>query len=145
MRRSTRLLLGLVLVAVPALFFLPGIGMESAHPTALARRAAPAEVWYYRVEPGDVISRIAEQQLGTFKRYGEVLALNPEVKPRQLVPGTVLRMPPREGPSAPVVTTPDVVEPANPRLMLIALGALLVLLLSVLVVAGRIERGRDGA
>ncbi|MDF1701703.1 MAG: hypothetical protein P1V36_11160, partial [Planctomycetota bacterium] len=73
MRPSTRWLFGLVLLAIPALFFLPGVGFESAHPSALARKSAPPAYWYYRVQPKDVLSRIAERELGTFKRYKEIL------------------------------------------------------------------------
>ncbi len=146
MRGSTRWLLGLVLIAIPALFFVPGWGLESSHPAALARKTTPQGVWYYRVQQGDVLSRIAEQNLGTFKRYKEILALNPEIKPRNLVPDTILRMPPRHGASAGASDTPAV-EPStgDARGLLTTFAALLAVLVAVLVVAGRLESRRTQA
>lgn len=145
MRVSTRWWLGLVLLSIPAFLFVPGIGpLESAGPAALARRAGAHEVWYYRVEKGDVLSRIAEQELGTHVRYAEILRLNPGVKPRALLPGAVLKMPPRVAASGPAGGSSDgaIDEAGGPgsRDLLLSCAALLALLVLVIFTAGRIER-----
>jgi MYXO-CTERM domain-containing protein len=143
MRGSTRWLLGLVLVAVPALFFVPGLGFEASHPAALARRTAPVGVWYYHVRQGDSLSTISEQNLGTFKRYKEILALNPAIKPRRLVPDMVLRMPPRTAADA-AVPAPPLAQPSagDTGGLLVSFAALLAVLVLVLVGARRMERRR---
>ena len=148
MRVSTRWWLGLVLLAIPALLFIPGIGpLESAGPSALARRTGGHETWYYRVQPGDVLSRIAERELGTLVRYEEILRLNPGLQPRKMLPGTVLRMPPRV-PGEAVATPParDVSSTSGPgaRDLLLSCAALLALLGLVIFTAGRLERRRHG-
>ena len=149
MRPSTRWLLGLVVIAIPALFFLPGIGVESSSPAALARTSAPPDYWYYRVQRGDVLSRIAERELGTFKRYREILKLNPDIKPRTLTPGAVLRMPPRTprsaDPAPAASPAPAVSESSDSRGLLLSFAALLGALVLVIVAAGRLERRNDGA
>ena len=158
MRPSTHWLLGLVVLAVPALIFLPGIGFESSSPSALARKSAPEGTWYYRVQPGDVLTRIAERELGTFKRYKEILALNPGIEPRALVPGAALRMPPRvrreparadtesgiEGTARGTgLSSPTASEPTDSRGLLLSFAALLGALVLIVLAAGRFERMRD--
>jgi hypothetical protein len=138
MRVRTRWLLGLALLVIPALLFAPGIGpFQSPGPGALARANGPNGTWYYRVRNGDVLSRIAERELGTHLRYQEILSLNPGVKPRHLLPGTVLRMPPRKTTGKSEGT---VAEGPGSRDLLISCAALLALLLGVIFVAGRMER-----
>ncbi len=154
MRPSTHWLLGLVVLAVPALIFLPGIGLESSSPSALARKSAPSGVWYYQVKRGDVLTRIAERELGTFKRYKEILALNPGIEPRSLVPGSALAMPPRvkrdlprqdveAGIEGTAPAAPTVSEPSDSRGLLLSFAALLGALVLIVLAAGRFERMRD--
>lgn len=134
--------LGALALALPALLFLPGIGFETADPTALARRSAGAPGWYYRVRAGDSLTTISERELGTFKRYKEILALNPGIQPRALPVGNVLRMPPRvTGAAAPAVVVES--EPAkspDSRRLLLSIAGLLGLVLLIVLVAGRLER-----
>lgn len=146
-RPSTHWLLGLVVLAVPALVFLPGVGFESSSPAALARKAAPEGSWWYQVKKGDVLTRIAERELGTFKRYKEILALNPGIEPRSLVPGSALRMPPRvpvESRGAePALPAPVASEPSDSRGLLLSFAALLGALVLIVLAAGRFERLSD--
>jgi len=51
--------------------------------------------WTYTVKGGDTISQVAERELGTFRRTAEILALNPDLDPRNLREGTPLKMPAR--------------------------------------------------
>ncbi len=57
--------------------------------------AVAATNWEYPVQSSDTIGGIAERELGSVKRQGEILALNPGVDPRALQIGQVLVMPPR--------------------------------------------------
>jgi hypothetical protein len=139
MRVRFRILLNLfLLVGLPALVFLPGVGVESAHP-ALQARAPTAGTWDYTVKPGDVLTVVAQRQLGTFRRYDEILALNPGIKPRALQVGSVLRMPP-------VIPLPDppAEAPAPPRRLLPPFLAMLALMALVFAVTGYLERRRRG-
>lgn len=143
MRPSTHWLLGLVVLAIPALIFLPGIGFETAGPSALARKSTEPPRWYYRVKQGDVLTRIAERELGTFKRYKEILALNPGVEPRNLAPGQVLAMPPREADDASgraPLAAPTQSEPSDSRGLLLSFVALLGALVLIVLAASRFER-----
>ncbi|MDP6370569.1 MAG: LysM domain-containing protein [Planctomycetota bacterium] len=47
----------------------------------------------YTVRPGDVLSLIAERELGSMRRMGEIVNLNPGLDPDRLVVGQNLRMP----------------------------------------------------
>jgi hypothetical protein len=133
--------LGALALALPALLFLPGIGFETTEPTALARRSSAPPGWFYRVRAGDSLSTIAERELGTFKRYKEILALNPGIQPRSLPVGNVLRMPPRVPGSTPVAVaeTEPPKSPESNRLLL-SIAGLLGLVLLIVLVAGRLER-----
>lgn len=137
MRRRFRILLHLLLLfGVPALVFLPGIGVESSHPALLAR--APAEgTWSYVVRPGDVLTTVAQRQLGTFRRYEEILALNPGIEPRALQVGSVLRMPPIVP-----LPAPPAEAPPPPRRLLPAFLGMLALMALVLLATAYLERRR---
>ena len=134
--------LGALALALPALLFLPGIGFETQDPAALARKTGAAPGWFYRVRSGDSLTTIAERELGTFKRYKEILALNPGIKPRALPVGNVLRMPPRtagaDAPTPLAGATPSK-SPDSKRLLL-SIAGLLGLVLLIVLVAGRLER-----
>ena len=47
----------------------------------------------YTVQPGDVLTRIAQKELGSAKRYKEIVAANPGLNPDRLIVGKVLKMP----------------------------------------------------
>lgn len=64
----------------------------------------------YVVAKGDVLSRIAERELGSSKRWREIVELNPGLKPAKLYVGKKLKMPARGAqPAAPR----PVAEPAR--------------------------------
>lgn len=63
---------------------------ESAPRLALARPAADAS---YAVRPGDTLSEISLSQLGTSKRWREIVALNPGLNPSRLEVGQVITLP----------------------------------------------------
>lgn len=56
---------------------------------------AEHSVRLYKVQKGDTLSQIAERELGTVKRQGEVTALNPGLDPAQIRTGSTLLLPAR--------------------------------------------------
>ena len=133
----------LVVIALPVFLFLPGIGFETSHPASLARQGAGNATWFYRVRADDVLTTIAERQLGTLRRYKEIVALNPGIKPRALTVGSILRMPPKNGQTgaAGAPTLPPVAATGqSPRRLLLAFAALLGLVVLVVAVASHLER-----
>ena len=58
-----------------------------------ARAQKTSQKGTYVVQPRDVLSRIAQQQLGSAKRYQEIVNMNPGLKPDRLLVGMVLKMP----------------------------------------------------
>lgn len=48
---------------------------------------------WYRVQKGDSLYKIAQEQLGDGARFREIIKLNPDVNPQLLRPGQILRMP----------------------------------------------------
>jgi hypothetical protein len=129
-----------LLIALPLFFFLPGIGFDSSHPASLARQSGAQQTWYYRVQEKDVLGTIAQRQLGTMRRQDEILALNPDVKPRALAVGSVLIMPPRQAAAPGPATPPAVVTGQSPKRLLLAFAALLALVVLVVTVASKLER-----
>lgn len=63
-------------------------------PTRQAKAATPA-TRRYTIKPGDTLGEIAMKQLGTIKRIGEIIALNPKALANpDIVPvGTTIRLP----------------------------------------------------
>ena len=51
----------------------------------------------YRVQPGDILGRIAQREVGSVRDVARILALNPGLDPDHLKAGTTLRLPPRGG------------------------------------------------
>jgi hypothetical protein len=86
----------LFLVGVPCLLLVATFGWDAARPTQLARNAAGDGTWTYEIRPGDVLGTIAQRELGTFRRFKEIEALNPGIEARALTVGDSLRMPPRD-------------------------------------------------
>ena len=133
--------IGTVLViALPLFFFLPGLGFDASHPASLARQNLPADTWYYRVQDKDVLTKIAERELGTMHRYDEILALNPGIKPRALPVGSVLLMPPKDKQAAGAPAPAAAATPQSPKRLLLAFAALLALVVVVVAVASKLER-----
>lgn len=48
---------------------------------------------FYRIEKGDSIYRISKKVFGTTKRVSEILEMNPNIDPRQLKIGQIIRLP----------------------------------------------------
>lgn len=78
---------------------LPGGGAAAADaPTSVAAQVEPAARsagtgGSYTIRSGDVLSRIAEAQLGSVKEVQAILALNPGLDPNRLIVGQVIAMP----------------------------------------------------
>ena len=98
------------LVRVGQVLTLPQAGKAAAKPAAQkvakgkqgssAKKRASASsggAGEYIVAKGDVLSRIAERQLGSSKRWREIVALNPGLNPSKLHVGARLVMPSRAG------------------------------------------------
>ncbi len=89
---------------------LPG-GATQVRPAGLSRNNPTATVAStagdYVVRKGDVLSQIAQDQLGGASRWREIAALNPKVDPNRLMEGAVLQMPGSASPAiASLTTTP---------------------------------------
>jgi len=65
----------------------------AASVTSPPKVATPAPGGTYVVKPGDALSVIAERELGSSKRWPEIVALNPGIDPKRLFQGAVLRLP----------------------------------------------------
>jgi nucleoid-associated protein YgaU len=61
-----------------------------------ARPSAP-EAKSYVVRRSDTLSEIAERELGTSKRWPEIVAMNPGLEPARLQAGVKIRLPARSG------------------------------------------------
>jgi LysM repeat protein len=53
----------------------------------------------HKVVAGDTLSEIAKQKLGSAQRWQEIQKLNPDVKADALLPGSLLRLPPKKAPA----------------------------------------------
>ena len=66
---------------------------RAGRPNPGATSAAPAESCTHTVAAGDTLGQIASDKLGTAKRWREIIALNPGLKPDQLRVKSVLKLP----------------------------------------------------
>lgn len=106
--RLRRALLGatalLALVAGPwvpaadADIVIPGQKKVKVTVTADLGPWADYSSWRYKVRAGDTLGQIAQEQLGTTKRWKEIEKLNPKIEAERLEPGALLEMPPRKIP-----------------------------------------------
>jgi nucleoid-associated protein YgaU len=68
-----------------------------AYRIAPARQKSPPvdrrNLRQYEVQEGDSLGSIAQQHLGRASRYGEIVELNPGLKPRNLKPGQKIFLP----------------------------------------------------
>lgn len=69
-----------------------------AKAVAAVERSGSAGI--YVVRAGDTLGHISQRELGTFKRWQEIVKLNPEVDPSRIVAGMELRMPAGSAPKA---------------------------------------------
>jgi nucleoid-associated protein YgaU len=58
-------------------------------------RSTPIDTDYF-VQPGDTLSHIAKRWFGDARQWQRIVAVNPQVDPRSLRPGQLLRLPPRD-------------------------------------------------
>ena len=65
-----------------------------------AEFARPPAGRSYEVRSGDTLSVIAQRELGTYKRWPEIRALNGDLDPARLRAGMKLRLPPRDANAA---------------------------------------------
>lgn len=49
----------------------------------------------YTIQPNDILGEIAMRELGTSRRWREILELNPKLDPKRMRPGTVIKLPAR--------------------------------------------------
>lgn len=77
----------------PAQPSLPEQDDAPSAPAAPAPPQQPAARAKYTVKKGDLISRIAQRQLGSARYQGRILELNPDVDPDRMQVGTVLTLP----------------------------------------------------
>ena len=110
-----RLVVGQTLV-LPAPTEIAANKKGGGAPTASAPAAPtvePGPGGTYTVRSGDVLSRIAQDHLGTVKRVPEILALNPGLVPERMYAGQVIRMPAGADPQ--VASAGRTAAPANAR------------------------------
>ncbi len=74
---------------VPAGSALSAAAPLASMPDPLARR--------YSVRPGDTLSEIAQRELGSARRWKEIVARNPRLDPARLPIGTEIELPPGQG------------------------------------------------
>ncbi len=101
----------------------PGVGQDPTTPTGLhpggdpgtatppantGRATTATRPNLYEVQQGETLSEIAERELGTWKRWPEIVELNPGLDPKKVRAGVRLIMPPRGATPAPATegTTP---------------------------------------
>ncbi len=66
---------------------------RAGRPPSVAAIAAPSESCTHTVAAGDTLGQISSDKLGTARRWREITALNPGLKPTALRPGSVLKLP----------------------------------------------------
>ncbi len=86
------------------------IAASQARLKAGAAATAPSGAGY-TVRPGDVLGSIAQRELGSVRRLGEIVAASPGLDPDRLVVGQTLRMP--SGTRAPSATSASAVARAS--------------------------------
>lgn len=86
----------------------PGTGRTALEPAADPKPAAPAQASQrtYVVQPGDILGRIAQRELGSAKLWHQIVELNPKVNPDRLLVGARLVLPD-------VAQAPTAREPRN--------------------------------
>jgi nucleoid-associated protein YgaU len=69
---------------------------DAAKPVAIEGAADPGR---YKIAAKDTLRGIAKAKLGNEKRWTEIVAVNPGLKPDALKVGQEIKLPPREGPA----------------------------------------------
>ncbi|MXW86898.1 MAG: LysM peptidoglycan-binding domain-containing protein, partial [Boseongicola sp. SB0667_bin_21] len=65
---------------------------SAGRPGTVAASAAPSDSCTHTVAAGDTLGEISSVRLGTARRWREITALNPGLKPTALRPGQVLKL-----------------------------------------------------
>jgi nucleoid-associated protein YgaU len=76
---------------------------EGPAPEPVLGRAEPARTSAYQVRAGDTLSEIAQRELGSARRWPEIVAANPGLDPAKLHVGRSIRIPASRGESASLV------------------------------------------
>lgn len=116
LKLSTGQVLKLPAAGAPAAATEPGTAARATPSQAAAPapvRSAPERAREYVVRAGDTLSEIAQRELGSARRWSELVALNPDLDPARLKVGTTLRLP--AGGEAARTETPVRVARAEPR------------------------------
>ena len=66
---------------------------RAGRPAPVAASATPSESCTHTVAAGDTLGQISADKLGTVQRWREIMTLNPGLKPNELRPGRVLKLP----------------------------------------------------
>lgn len=97
---------------------LPGAALDSGRESGASRGRAPsdappvapstagADARRYRVRPGDTLSEIAQRELGSSRRWQEILAKNPGLDPERLLNGSQILLPAAPSGGAEAKTAP---------------------------------------
>lgn len=88
-----RLSVGTKLVLPSGLEIVASQKLTANKQAAPKSRVANSTGGYYTVQSGDVLSKIAQRELGSAKRWREIVTLNPSVDPNRLAVGTKLVLP----------------------------------------------------
>ena len=75
-------------------------GNDLAQPTPMADDGLAQQERSHTVASGETLGEIAEKLLGSYRRYPEIIALNPGLRPEALRAGTVIKIPAMKGGSA---------------------------------------------
>ena len=94
---------------------------EAQRPAARPRAATHSGPRTYKIRAGDTMGEIAQRELGTFKRWGEIQSLNGGLDPAKLRVGMTIKLPAGSGrgetagQAAPRKAAPKKVAAARPR------------------------------
>ena len=81
-------------------------------PSPKTPKKAPKAAGTYTIQPGDILSRVAQRELGSAQLWPQIVALNPGLNPDRLIVGKTIKMP--EGKQGTRVTERPRVASAQP-------------------------------
>jgi nucleoid-associated protein YgaU len=76
----------------------------------------------YTVLEGETLGEIASRELGSYRMWREIAALNNIADPSRMMPGRVLRMPTSKASTSPVPVTPEVTIPTGTKVHIVEEG-----------------------
>ncbi len=80
---------------------------EIETPVPAPEEVAPQQERSHTVASGETLGEISEKLLGSYRRYPEIIALNPGLRPEALRAGTVIKIPPMKGGSGGAAVPPS--------------------------------------